>query len=247
MSLRNLFLEQMTPYSKNIGKDEFSYSMHISARFNYVYISCPKVASSSIKYFLIRNELRGNQIYHNKFDINRRSFSPLLNAKQVGLLEEYIDKVGFIFCFTRNPYTRILSCFLDKICDNPTFISKHANMNDGSGLENLTLIKFLQLIDKQEIIDMDPHWRPQYYQTNQDNFDFDFIGKIENYDSDIRKVSNLIGLDINYLEKVTNHSTDSKEKLNKYFDSESIELVNKIYHRDFYHFGYEKISEILLE
>ena len=40
----------------------------------------------------------------------------------------------------------------------------------------------------QAIIEMNPHWRPQYYQTFQGSIDYEFVGRYESFSADINYV-----------------------------------------------------------
>jgi len=240
MSLRAEFLKELEPFSKYISADEFSYSLHFSLKFNYLYVASPKVGSSSIKYFLIKNELNGNDLYHDKYDINRRKFSPLINGKQVGKVESFLKSNMFKFCFVRDPYIRVLSCYLDKIVDNPEFTNNFEQKNGGAKLRNLSFEEFVNLISSQKIKDMDPHWRPQYYQTSQECIDFNFIGRLEKYDDDIKFISNQLNLNQSFLTNLNNHKTQAKRKIDTLYSHAIIRKVNLIYNKDFETFGYKK-------
>lgn len=84
------------------------------------------------------------------------------------------------------------------------------------------------------------------YIDNKRNIKFDFIGKLENLDQDIQKINQIVGLNddlevphFNQARRITN-----KQKYLDYYDDESIEIVNRIFVRDFKTFGYQPISSL---
>ena len=92
------------------------YLFNISVKKGYLYVETPKVACSTIKRSLQLLEV-GPEIVPPPRKIHERSCSPLLTPSQVGslFLECAYSDNFFRFCFVRNPYTRILSCYLDKV------------------------------------------------------------------------------------------------------------------------------------
>jgi len=52
----------------------------------------------------------------NKRNIHKREFSPLIKPSQVGNFDKFLNRNKlFKFCFVRNPYTRLLSAYFEKI------------------------------------------------------------------------------------------------------------------------------------
>ena len=81
---------------------------------------------------------------------------------------------------------------------------------------------------------------------NTQNIKFDFIGKLENIDRDLGKINNIIQLDDNL--KVPHLNQESKitnrQKYLDYYDDESIQIVNRIFIRDFEAFDYQPILNL---
>src|ERR1700722_16343751 len=101
--------------------------VHYSSRYRYLYVDTPKVACSTIKYTLQCAELgqqattRTNPIparygYSSSLlDIHDRRKSPLRWPGDAYELQEFVRTSRFAFCFVRNPFSRTLSAYLDKI------------------------------------------------------------------------------------------------------------------------------------
>ena len=84
------------------------------------------------------------------------------------------------------------------------------------------------------------------YIDNDRNIKFNFIGKLESLDRDLQKINQIVGLSddlavphFNQGRRVTN-----KQKYLDYYDDESIEIVNRIFVRDFENFGYQPILSL---
>jgi len=86
---------------------------------------------------------------------------------------------------------------------------------------------------------MDPHWRIQYYQTFQDHINYDFCGKLENFDQDIKTVFSKINKNYSkYMLPIRLHSTEANNLLEQYYCPELIKKVQEKYAKDFEYFGY---------
>jgi len=100
--------------------DDISYRFNLSRRHRYLYVETPKVACTTIKAFLQTAE--GRVVSNQDFDdVHERNKSPLLQPdKEPALLFDLLRSgEAFRFTFVRNPYTRVLSAYLDKIRRKP--------------------------------------------------------------------------------------------------------------------------------
>jgi hypothetical protein len=152
----------------------------------------------------------------------------------------------------RNPYTRILSAFLNKIklTNNDlqrrkkillqlgVDISKESNLN-----RNITFQEFVECVYSQPLKFMDDHWRIQYYQTFQENLNYDFIGRFENVTEDLNQVLNKIaGKEAKkYIATVNAHKTNASTKIKKFYTEEIRDMVYTKYKKDFDYFNYTSI------
>jgi hypothetical protein len=105
-----------------IGADphDISYRYNLSQKYRYLYVETPKVACTTIKAFLQGAE--GRVISNQNFDeVHERDKSPLSKPdKRPDLLFDLLESDGaFRFTFVRNPYTRLLSAYLNKIRRKP--------------------------------------------------------------------------------------------------------------------------------
>lgn len=240
----NLFQKQAANYVWQVSIDDFVHSTYCSFNKNYFYGSSPKTGCSTIKKVLIQAELGRRVDFEHSEYIHYREFNPFLKIWQVGNLEAYFKRDDiFKFCFVRNPYTRLLSCYLDKI-KRSKHQSRQPKIQFGWQPDDervLTFPEFVDLVIAQPVMFMDQHWRTQYYQTFQTNIEYDFIGRFENFEEEFLSVLEKLGVDSHeYYDVETGHATQADQKLQDYYTPELAEKVYQKYQVDFEYFGYEK-------
>ena len=235
-------------------KKEFEYSIHISVKNSYIYFETPKVACTTIKKKLQESEARleGIILPENRplSDIHPKKKSPLLSPSDIGFekfCEMLNDDTVVKFCFVRNPYTRTLSAFLNKI-DRPKKISPHKRkINRILGLDidtKITFKQFLEAISKTNPFDMDPHWRPQSNQLFWGCVNYNFVGYFENFTQEFDEILRKIYPSFNNKNSYFKHEippknkTNASSKLMNFYDRKTKDLVREIYKKDFLNFNY---------
>lgn len=238
------FCKENSRHLNYLSAESFDYSINISLLHKYIYVETPKAACSTIKLSLQRLETRNPSFAWEHFmDVHNRNFSPLLKPSQTCGFERLLANRDFkIFCFVRNPYTRLLSCYLDKIVGNrppKKSILKILGLKDQPLSTQIGFEQFIDAISSQSIREMNPHWRPQYYQTLQDSISYNFIGKFESLEMDLERIfSSFCSNYSSYLAIERRHRTDSATKVNNYYTSTLLEKVYNLYQIDFSTFGY---------
>lgn len=187
---------------------------------------------------------------------------------------QFLDKSNldlneyFKFVFVRNPYTWILSIW------NNFYQSPRRNLPDNlkNNLKFMVRGLFNKKMDSQHFFEMYPDGsfknfvlfineivsnNPQLAQTawgasdqysfieNDRDIQFDFIGKLENFQEDINKITSLIKVE--QPSEIPDKGRYAKNRLKKknyleYYDKQSIEIINKVFIRDFQAFGYQQIE-----
>lgn len=152
----------------------------------------------------------------------------------------------FKFALTRNPYSRILSSYLDKFVKNMWEKRRRA---PGLGLDpekEIPFIDFLHVIRNQSIEEMDIHWMPQAYLLPLATENLDFIGKFETFQDDwtfilktMQERSNIQNSNLFQSQNITWHNTGANEKIKNYYTPETVDIVKELYRIDFEKFGYE--------
>lgn len=97
------------------------------------------------------------------------------------------DESFIKFVFVRNPYTRILSAYLDKFqrreINSDEFLSFFDQLvgyryrMGGNAPYKPTFEEFVGFISKQEVLSMNEHWRMQTQLCQIELFPYDFVGR----------------------------------------------------------------------
>jgi len=174
-------------------------------------------------------------------------------------IESHQTKNLFKFSFCRNPYERIASAFFSfkrdlnfKLYDSFDDFILH-NFKDTKGNISLEFSKtnartcsYVRRSVTDGSLQFNDFFKTQSYflKDKKGDINFNFIGKVENFDKDYAKLINIINIK-NIKIKPMNQNLDKDKEYIKYFDGpnkkEKIEIVNELYHEDFVNFGYEKI------
>lgn len=230
----------LEPLLQSMSYMEIQRNLHISLKKRYMYVAVPKAANSTIKGILQEFELRGSNFKVR--NVHDRMDSPLLFPHQLpnGLLSKilYSDKYTRFTC-VRNPYTRLLSCFLDRISSKSRTSQQLEKI---AGTRAVTDFKsFIGALADIDPRDMNIHYRPQVLLTRPESIKYSHVLKLENFEQDFKKI-----LDILYpkhkkmtlFRNLSPKKTGADEKIMKNYDDKSIDLVQKIYHSDFELFEY---------
>ena len=245
--LRKQFYSDVAPFTSHIPAEELDYTINISLRYHYVYVENAKVACSTIKLILQRMELDDPDYRpEDLVDLHTRIFSPLIRPAQVKSFSRYIKRSNVVkFCFVRNPYTRLLSAWLDKI-ENDMPAKKEILRQLGFDPEDLgrpvSFGEFVSVVAGQSISAMDQHWRVQYYQTFQNQINYDFIGRFESLEEDLESVLGMINPGFRtFRGREDRHATNSQQQLNACYTDQIEDLVYRIYQKDFQQFKYQRM------
>lgn len=168
------------PFTRNRSLRNFLTHTHISIKNRYVYFAVAKAANSTVKYYLQRVEYLGTPYKVTK--IYNKHYSPLLSPNQLDEEDCWAALFGTNFTrFTlvRNPYSRLLSCFLDRLQDSESASYRNARVWSGKDPEGLTFREFVEMISEQTPKEMDCHSRPQVYETYHDILRMDCVLKFE--------------------------------------------------------------------
>lgn len=189
---------------------------------------------------------------------------PVIDSHKIDL-NEY-----FKFTIVRNPYSWILSVWnnfyqsplgncrknlantlkfsLGKLTNKKLFTAQYFyEMYPEGGFSNFILFINYMVSENPKLARKIWGCSDQYsFIENDRNIKFDFIGKFENLENDLQTIFKIVeGQVIANIPRET-HGSDrnKKERENylKYYDDKSIEIVNKIFIRDFKAFDYQPIS-----
>ncbi|GMQ47915.1 sulfotransferase family 2 domain-containing protein [Vibrio sp. 10N] len=192
-----------------------------SVKHNLVFISNPKVGCSTIKNSLLNREVDNVHIEVHQsqdFKLPASASCPF-------------------FALTRNPYSRALSAYKDKIGKSKNnvwlaFCKKYGfNENDKP-----SFFEFLTVLTKDaNPQDMDPHYRPQVYNLHVEDIVPEFLGRLEN----MADVSEYLAPKGVLLKTYNKHARNASQTYQQEITPQEEDLINKIYKDDFVKLGYE--------
>lgn len=226
---------------------DFENSTNISLRNRYVYFAVDKVANSTIKNAFF--EIEYLPVKKPVLTLRDKRASPLLSPYQLGmpLLKEVLNSGNYFrFAFVRNPYSRLLSCYLDRILDTRSSPRKQLDAyleKSGFATNNIAFTDFVRAACNQESPRQNSHWRAQTDDILLDHVDFDFIGKFENLWNDLADISRSIwgSVPAQMSNESVNKSpsvTGADSKLGEFYTPELVDMVATRYKEDFERFGY---------
>jgi hypothetical protein len=216
---------------------------HVSTGHKYLYCDIPKAGCTTIKKTLIESVEKVAV----DFNVHDRKRNPLLRPSQAFASLDELE--GFFkFLFVRNPFTRVLSGYLDKIKGNKIEkrgIVRMLGMDyDNFAAVDVSFIQFLGAIASADLRLVDTHFKPQTLLSCYYDIAYDFVGKFEEFDSDLVAVLERISgeaVSRNAIRSIRHHKTDASKLCAQYYDNEAEQLVKDIYGEDFRLFGYEDV------
>ena len=237
--LRNARLESSTVGQNKLYAFSLEHSLSIYP-LDAVYTFIPKNACSTLRYSIaIANGFLGDISDINWIHQNNPTF--MSTQREVAL-------ASYTFVVLRCPYTRIASCFLNKIVD------EEFKFNDAMGNKiSLNFHDFLSIIKSQDRSEMDQHWRNQsdflHYERYDDYFSLESFSEAINSLGDrgftVHDTRAALKHDLSNMKRVDGDFSKTKqEELQKMkekgflpsyksmFGDVEIELANDIYNDD---------------
>uniref|UniRef100_A0A7S1EU61 Carbohydrate sulfotransferase n=1 Tax=Timspurckia oligopyrenoides TaxID=708627 RepID=A0A7S1EU61_9RHOD len=225
-----------------------NYSLHVC--------TLPKVGSTELRSLLMRVSVippeqtptteerevfshpHGKGTFLSSFETNEK-LEMLSNSKWLHI------------AFVRNPYTRLLSGYLQKIKVQGDRVHKQVP----GVTKNTTFSEFVELLERLKqnyhgTLLVNDHFKPQYLQCGFNVFNYDLIGKIENFHQDVRCMAKNRGfeqaMDFGWGEHgkyslftmPRPHPTGSSKKLSDYYTDALQKRVYNLYKEDFILFRY---------
>ena len=80
---------------------------------------------------------------------------------------------------------------------------------------------FVECVCQQPVVEMDSHWRIQYFHTYQDKITYDYIGRVEEMEAGIAHVSKATYLDHRLFVRFAPHAQKAREKIGRFLDARS--------------------------
>lgn len=213
-----------------------------SDTWKYCYFRIPKCANSTVARSLAYYDPDIDYDPEDQRGKKYKNSSHLLRT-DASTVDELTQKY-YLFTFVRNPYSRLLSAYMDKMAreDNRAFEKTRTVVRTFSGTgRDLTFEAFVNYLEKRGLYE-NPHWAPQTAMLPVAAGKINFVGRVENLDADLGFVVNhFFGAGV-YEGPVNReiNRTYSAHKLAQYYDRNLSERVYALYKTDFDVFAYAK-------
>ncbi len=207
--------------------------------YKTVYTEIPKVACTSFKIWI--SELLGKEFDRSNWEYIHELDLPMISGNSS--LNLYPNH--FKFCFIRNPWDRLLSCWMSKI--------KTEDYDDGKnwrkGVENnfwrygdlfrteMSFKEFVKSVTQIPDANADAHFRSQYtfFYDNNRNKCVDLVGRFEKIDTHFPYICEIMNAPVTELPHV--HKQD-RTHYKDYYDSRTADMIRDRYAMDIELFGY---------
>lgn len=161
--------------------------------------------------------------------------------RQTGITFEDVDMVRchgsfdlyrdyFKFAFIRNPWDRLVSCWLDKVIKKNAF-----NFSPKQYLQMQEFEKFIDYIAQKDLENSNRHYRLQSRLVNLDCVDY--LGRFENFESDLNKIINVLQFGAVKIKKI--NKSPGRKNYREYYNDRTILKVADMYCEDIRLFSYE--------
>lgn len=205
-----------------------------------VYITNQKAACSAIKLFLQRVERHDPD--HTPRIVQQDDTLPRPREFGWENVCALLSGGAFVFTFVRHPITRLVSAYRDKIFADRGRNVHRIRVQRMLGVKEQpdhppSFNQFLDALEQADPFAMDPHWRPQYINTLSPVLHYDFVGKVENFCRDFRRIKQQVGIvDI----PITVRNSSKHKELPTDFEicGPQRRRIEKIYAKDFDYFDY---------
>lgn len=198
-----------------------------SPEFHFCYFRIPKAANSTISKTLYYHSFGHTHHVDELGTKAKNSFGDIRTIS--GLSVESLSKQYFLFTFTRNPYSRVLSAYLDKIIVGGKIAEKL-----GMGAST-SFYAFLKKLEDGYLYE-NVHWAPQTSLIPIAKEKLNFTGKVETLESDmaflIRKLFNAECV----IKNRTEGQTGATKRLDEFYGTKEKALVKRLYQSDFENF-----------
>ena len=144
-----------------------------------------------------------------------------------GIVGSHFDDSAFKFCFSRNPYSRAVSLYFFSrkrhwIAEELSFLEFCRQIENG--------VHDIGLFNVQELSLCNPQARWLR------GINPDFVGRLENFDADLRHVFE--SLDLTFPDMLNAENRTAHSPYRDYYCPKSIDIVARFYSEDFERFGY---------
>lgn len=215
-------------------RERFNLAVFVSPCRSYLFVKNEKNASNTLRATF--QQLAAGPGAKRVNDTNRWN-APLLQPSDLGLrrISDLNSLVPFKFAVVRNPYTRILSCYLNKFA--PSAKKRRTFARRLGGSEDMDFAEFVARVARQKPEEMDPHWRVQTHNIYCRLISFDRLLRFERLGEELPELVARFSGGAGVLDVRKGH-TAAELRVAEHYTPAVAGTVREIYAEDFARFGY---------
>jgi hypothetical protein len=187
-------LDETQSDALGVSWEDLTRELYFGAGGSYLYRPICKCATTTIKTLLL--EFEGLPVDADVWRRHQRNLNGFPGIDHLSRAEIEAILSGsptiFKFTFVRNPFKRMASAYQDKILrEDLALLEKFHAMARAIGRvlsQPISFEEFIELALDQDIAAMDPHYRPQFYEGAFSVIRYDFVGRVESMEDDLRHV-----------------------------------------------------------
>lgn len=224
-------------YPSRVSAEMVNSRAFVSRQFGYIYFRVPKAANSFTlaNLYNCENGIRATLEQIDSYK-NRGTILDLLTETEVRQIEEHF----FLFTIVRNPYTRFLSSYLDKIVRKKKQSARVYEALEKSPEQEISIDEYLHFLEHNDSLLTDAHWARQSDLIPVPDGRIHFVGKFEELDSAMKTIMRRIYGHGEIFMLANSHSTHASNRMDSYVNRPIAERVYRLYEPDFDRFRYSK-------
>ncbi len=237
--------------------DSLSYGTFVSLEHKILYMETPKAACTTIKHILRDlsrapplkyeigplHESRRDMFIHVRTNVPTPSLIDLDNDAQELALT---DSTFFRFCIVRNPYSRVISAWRNKVIQcEPGYELLYERLTGAPPpLEDKptpSFSAFLEFLETEQNLDAcNPHWQRQTTHVLYSAIPYNHVGKLERLSETLSKLRSHLGTNASL--NLPNKNRSAGDVRCDFLTQSAAERIYGMYEIDFTTFGYSPDS-----
>jgi Sulfotransferase family len=180
---------------------KFAGRLQPMPQYGCMYVKNAKSGSSTLLLWLHRIHTGDHEFA--RANIHKHHQLPTPGSVGWDTVVKMLNGEAFRFSFVRDPIARLQSAYLDKVAntENKNPWRRRRRVHRALGVEGNarwlpTFEEFIAALEEQDPLLMDPHWRPQHLNLMHPLVEYDFIGRLENFEADLERVREATGMPV---------------------------------------------------